>query len=111
GRVGQLRDQFARIAGGDFAPAEVRPPDDEFADLTAAANALSGQLGELQMTVRQTERVRLLAQLAGGLAHQLRNSATGARLAIQLHRKRCPDEGGETLAVALRELELIEEQV
>jgi hypothetical protein len=31
----------------------------------------------------------MLAQLAAGMVHQLRNALTGARLSIQLHRKRC----------------------
>lgn len=110
-RIGTVRILFDRIAEGDFRPAQIAPPDDEIADLTAAANSLSDQLSRLQETVRQTESVRLLAQLAGGLAHTLRNAATGARLAIQLHQRRCPEPSPESLAVALRELELIEEQI
>jgi signal transduction histidine kinase len=40
----------------------------------------------------------------------LRNSVTGARLAVQLHQRACASDG-ESLAVALRELEMAEEQV
>ena len=66
----------------------------------------------MQQTIRQSERTRLLAQLAAGLAHQLRNSLTGARLSVQLHAKRFPPkEGDETLDVALRQLAMTEEQV
>ena len=32
--------------------------------------------------MRKTERLRLLGQVSGGLAHQLRNGVTGARLAV-----------------------------
>jgi signal transduction histidine kinase len=46
------------------------------------------------------------------MAHHIRNSATGARLALQLHRRRCAPAGGdESLDVALRQLELTEQQV
>ncbi len=55
----------------------------------------------MQQTIRQSERTRLLAQFAAGLAHQLRNSLTGARLSVQLHAKRFPSPtGDETLTVA-----------
>jgi len=95
---------------------------DEVDDLIASAGSLSEQLKELQHTIQHTERVRLLAQLAGGLAHQLRNAVTGARMAVQLHQKRClvgsddSDADGEsksddTLNVALHQLSLTEEQI
>ena len=55
--------------------------------------------------IHESERARLLAQLAAGLAHQLRNSLTGARMSIQLHPRRHPASAGdETLSVALRQL-------
>src|SRR5262249_45492176 len=69
----------------------------------------AGRLAELQKTVQKTERLRLLGQLGGGLAHQLRNGITGARLALQLHARECGSQGdGEALQVALRQLSLLE---
>jgi signal transduction histidine kinase len=51
----------------------------------------------------------LLGQVSAGLAHQLRNGVTGARLAVQLHAKRCDGQGdAEALDVALRQLSLVE---
>ena len=71
------------------------------ADLTRSINRMCAQLKEMQQTIQQSERARLLAQLAAGLAHQLRNSLTGARLSVQLHAKRHPAPAGdETLTVA-----------
>jgi signal transduction histidine kinase len=50
-----------------------------------------------------------LGQVSGGLAHQLRNGVAGARLAVQLHARECSDPAdGEALAVALRQLALVE---
>jgi signal transduction histidine kinase len=70
---------------------------------------MAGRLAQLQEAVRQTERLRLIGQVSGGLAHQLRNSVTGARLAVQLHARNCDGQGdAEALEVALRQLALVE---
>jgi signal transduction histidine kinase len=111
-RIDAVRALFARIAQGEFEHAHAGRPHDELHELIVSANRLSDQLGGMQRTIRQTERVRLLAQLAGGLAHQLRNSLTGARMAVQLHQRRCGSRTRrDDLAVAVRQLELTEEQV
>jgi signal transduction histidine kinase len=59
--------------------------------------------------MRKTDQMRLLGQVSGGLAHQLRNGVTGARLAVQLHVRECAGHAAkETLDVALRQLALVE---
>jgi len=59
--------------------------------------------------MEKSERLRLLGQVSGGLAHQLRNEVTGARLALQLHAREINGRGGsEAIEVALRQLSLIE---
>jgi DNA-binding NtrC family response regulator len=45
---------------------------------------MSAQLKEMQRTIRQSERTRLLAQLASGLAHQLLEHCGGNRAAAAL---------------------------
>lgn len=112
GRIESVRQLFANIAEGNFTQVEVRPPHDEVQELVCSANQLSSRLASMQDEIRGTERLRLLAQLAGGLAHQLRNAVTGARMAVQLHQRRC--ESGridESLEVALRQLTLTEQHV
>jgi signal transduction histidine kinase len=42
------------------------------------------------------------------MAHQLRNAATGGRMAIELHQRQCAVAGREDLDVALRQLRLME---
>jgi signal transduction histidine kinase len=50
-----------------------------------------------------------LTQVGASLAHQLRNSATGARMALDLHRADCPlGRDDECLAVATRQMILME---
>ncbi len=110
-RIEAVQGLFARIADGDFSHVDAQRPLDEVYDLTLSANRLCDRLATHQEEIARTERLRLLAQLAGGLAHQLRNAVTGARMAVQLHQRRCPRNSDETLDVALRQLSLTEEHV
>ncbi len=112
GRIRRVQRQVARIADGDFSEVDALERGDEVAELTLSINRMAGQLRVMQQTIHHSERARLLAQLGAGLAHQLRNSLTGARLSVQLHVKRHPDAADDqALAVALRQLSLTEEQV
>lgn len=131
-RINGVRTLLEDIADGRFPDEAHASPScqgvgavervDEIDDLISSAGSLSAQLRELQQTIQHTERVRLLAQLAGGLAHQLRNAVTGARMAVQLHQNRCPLDSSnaagnvesasdDSLNVALRQLSLTEEQI
>ena len=111
-RIHRVQQQVARIAAGDFRDLDPGGRHDEVADLTMSINRMCSQLKGMRQTIQQSERAGLLAQLAAGLAHQLRNSLTGARMSIQLHARRHPAQAGdETLAVALRQLALTEDQV
>lgn len=113
-RLQTVQRLLADIASGrrdDAFPVPQRV-DDELDDLTCSAARLAAQLRELEQQHRDAERLRLLAQLAGGLAHQLRNAATGARMAVQIHLRRCPiEESDDSLTVALRQLSLSEQQL
>ena len=74
-------------------------------------------LATLRTTLVASERQRLLGQLAAGFAHELRNAVTGARLAIDLHRRRCDASrpgataSDDSLAVATRQLDIVEAEV
>ncbi len=111
-RIRRVERQVALIAEGDFRELELGREQDEVRDLSRSINRMCVQLRELRGTVAKSERERLLAQLAAGLAHQLRNSLTGARMSIQLYARRHPAAGGDqSLEVALRQLAMTEEQV
>ncbi len=107
-RIRQLEHRTRLIAAGDFAPLPLTAPNDELRDLTRSVNDMLRRLAELQDTLRRTERLRVLGQFSGGLAHQLRNAAAGAKLAIQLHAADVPPADREPLDVALRQLARIE---
>jgi signal transduction histidine kinase len=111
-RLRSVQQQVADIAAGQFHQITVGPRHDEIQELAGSVNQMSRQLQEMTRTIQRTERTRLLGQLAGGLAHQLRNALTGARLAVQIHRRRCAAASDdESLDVALQQLALTEEQV
>lgn len=110
-RIRSIERQVAAIAGGDFTEIPLRDRDDEVQDLVSSVNRMCRQLRRMQDVIRESDRAQLLAQLAGGLAHQLRNAITGARLSLQIHQRRCAVFGDETLAVALRQLALTETHV
>lgn len=110
-RVQELERRTRQIAGGDFSPMPLPARNDEIRDLSASVNDMAEKLARLQETVQKTERLRLLGQLSGGLAHQLRNGVAGARLAVQLHQRELAQGQNvdpSALAVALRQLTLVE---
>jgi signal transduction histidine kinase len=108
-RIQELERRTRQIAAGDFSPMPLPVRDDELRDLGRSVNDMAARLAQLQETVKQTERLRLLGQVSGGLAHQLRNGVTGARLAVQLHARECNGHAdAEALDVALRQLTLVE---
>ncbi len=108
-RIHELVRRTRQIAAGDFSPMPLPGGDDELRDLGRSVNEMAQRLAQYEETVRRTERLRLLGQVSGGLAHQLRNGVTGARLAVQLHARECDGRAdAEPLTVALRQLALVE---
>lgn len=110
-RMRTIQNQVARIADGEFEPINLDRRGDEIRDLSMSVNQMSQALQATTAAIRKSERDALFRQLAGGLAHQIRNAITGARMAIQLHLRRCVQGDEESLAVALRQLSFTEEQI
>ena len=107
--IARLSQQSESIASGDFQPMPLPTRDDELRDLTLSINRMVEQLTRYEQQVRRNERLKTLGQLGAGLAHQLRNWLTGARLALQVHARECPlGEHAESTDMALRQLGLME---
>jgi len=107
--IGRLREQARRIAAGDFQPGPISGRDDEIRDLTLSLNHLASQLSHYEEQIRRNERLRTLGQLGGGIAHQLRNSVTGALLALELYQRMAPPSGDvEALDVVHQQLQLMQ---
>ena len=110
--LSRLREQVGRIAEGHFEPMPLPVNQDEIRDLSADVNRMAAMLSSYEATIRQTEQVRTLGQLGAALAHQLRNSATGARMALDIHREECPlGNRSESLDVGTRQLVLMEKYI
>ena len=105
-----LGDQTATIAGDNFRGVAVPRRNDEIRDLALCINGMTEKLSRYESEVRRNERLWTLGQLGAGMAHQLRNSATGARMDIELHQRECSlvSSDGKPLQVALRQLRLME---
>ncbi len=107
--IGRLRQHVQQISQGNFQPIALPARNDELRDLAGSVNQMAQMLARYEDQVRRNEKLRTLGQLGGGLAHQLRNSATGCRMALELHRRECPrSEDCENLDVAARQLTLME---
>jgi signal transduction histidine kinase len=111
-RMTRLQCQVDRIAQGEFQQLSLADRDDEIRVLGQAVNRMAAMLARYEDDVRRTERMRTLAHLGGGIAHQLRNSATGCGIALDLHAENCPTASScESLSVAKRQLRLMEEYI
>ena len=108
-RLRELVRRTRLIADGDFSPMPLGQRRDELQELGQAVNEMAGRLAKSEDALRSSERLRLLGQVSGGLAHQLRNGVAGAKLAVQLHARTTP--GVEEIDVALRQLSLVEIQL
>lgn len=99
----------AGIAEGDFRPAPVPNRNDELRDLAESVNRMAQRLAQYDAHIRRAERLHTAGKLGAAVAHQLRNAATGARLALEFHQRDCPLAGrDEALRVAQRQFRLIE---
>lgn len=109
-RLQTVQRKVQRIAAGDYAPIELSGQCDELYELSSNVNRMAGELQLMEERIHTAERERLVHSLAAGLTHDLRNTLTGARLAIQLHGKECRHDT-ESIAVAMRQLRLAEDQL
>lgn len=107
--IARLSQQSEVIANGVFQPMLLPVRDDELRDLTQSINRMVEQLTRYEQQVRRNERLKTLGQLGAGLAHQLRNWLTGARMALQLHARECPlGENTESMQMAFQQISLME---
>ncbi|MCC9656194.1 HAMP domain-containing histidine kinase [Rhodopirellula sp. JC737] len=114
-RIGKLQRRVEAVAGGDFDSPLSDDVSDDVADeigvLGDAVESMADQLQQLWKQINRQQSQKLLHQIAGGMAHQLRNSLTGARMAIELHAQERGIEDDEGIRVAIHQIELSEDYV
>ncbi len=111
GRIGRLKERVESVAGGDFQSTVSEDVGDELGSLGRAVDSMAAQLDQLWKSVHRQQSEKLLHQIAGGMAHQLRNSLTGARMAVELHASQCATSSDEGIRVAIHQIELSEDYV
>ncbi|WP_231845904.1 sensor histidine kinase [Rhodopirellula baltica] len=115
-RISKLQRRVEAVANGDFDSAvsddasDEEVPD-EIGRLGGAVDSMAQQLKQLWNQINRQQSEKLLHQIAGGMAHQLRNSLTGARMAVELHAQECQATDDEGIRVAIHQIELSEDYV
>lgn len=109
----RLGREVRRLAEGDFSAIEVPAVNDETKDLAVAVNQTAVRLADYEAETRRTEQMRTLAILGSGLAHEMRNAATGCRMAVDLHSEVCAGGGpdDDSLEMARHQLSLMERRL
>lgn len=83
-RIAKLQHEVDGIARGDFQRSIQSGSEDELGLLSQSVQKMAEQLNQMWQALRQRHGQQLLHQISGGLAHNLRNTLTGARMAIEL---------------------------
>lgn len=104
----EIMSQLGHIAAGDFRPWALPNRDDELRDIVIELNRTSDMLERYESEVRDGERIKTLVAMGAGLAHQIRNSATGCRMALDIFSEENSLIDDEGLRVARRQLSLME---
>ncbi|MEM9587705.1 MAG: HAMP domain-containing sensor histidine kinase [Planctomycetota bacterium] len=110
-RIERLQLRVQTISEGDFTVPAAEPVDDELGRLGRSVDVMATELQGLWKQLQQQQSEKLMHQIAGGLAHQLRNSLTGGRMAVELHAKECPLQDDESLKVAVQQFEDAEDYI
>lgn len=110
-RLQTLQQRVSLIAAGDFTVRCNDRHQDEIALVGGAVDSMAGQLEKLWREVNLQQATKLLHQLASGLAHQLRNTLTGSKMAIELYAAQNKAESAEEIQVALSQLNSAEDYV
>jgi signal transduction histidine kinase len=108
-RIERLGNHVEKIANGAFETLPPTGPVDAIYSLCESVNSMSEQLKKSSSQIALNERSRLINLMASGLAHELRNHLTGARLAIQTCNP--DDETRDALAISLKQMKLAEESI
>jgi signal transduction histidine kinase len=105
----EVATRTTAIAQGELIPLTVPERDDEVRDLILAINLMVRELGQLHQSIRHGEQLRTLGQLGAGFAHQLRNAALGARMALEFSdRDTTGGRDEESLRIAMAQLQRME---
>lgn len=104
-RIKQLESHVGRLSTQDYQLAELTGPKDALYRLSERINTLAQQLAIAHAVIARTERTRLISLVSSGLAHEIRNSITGASLLIESVLSGLDAEHQPELEMAVNELQ------
>jgi signal transduction histidine kinase len=110
-RLKRLQERVDVVARGQFDVKELDTTQDEVGLLSDAITSMAEQLKALWDKLRRQQSERMLHQLAGGMAHQLRNTMAGARMALELQTRSKELDNQTGIEVALREIMQAEDYI
>ena len=105
--LARLKNQVQHIANGNLSQVEPESRNDEITDLQNSINEMAKKMQDQEHQLRLNERLRTLIQFGNGIAHHLRNAATGCKMAIQLLAADNPIGDSENYKVASRQIDLM----
>ncbi len=83
GSVDTLLEATRKLKGGDL-DHRVAGQKDEFGELAASFNEMAGSLQEQMRKMQRTEQMVVVAELAAGLAHEIKNPLAGIKVAMNV---------------------------
>ncbi|WZO96666.1 HAMP domain-containing sensor histidine kinase [Isosphaeraceae bacterium EP7] len=105
-------DAIRQVGRGDLEPTGLPiGRSDEIGELAEGVAQMAGWLRKLQDEQARTHRLQLIQQVSAGLAHELRNPLTAARMTLQIDLERNPRRDDQPVRIALDELARMERQV
>lgn len=110
--LANLKKQVSQIAGGNIQQVPVNRVNDEIRDLAISTNEMASQLQEQKKELRKNERLKTMIQVGNGIAHHLRNSSTGCRMAVELLSTEDNEvSNSDNYEVAIRQLGLMDNYI
>lgn len=109
--LAELQRRVRTIAEGELGDMDALDRNDEISDLSTSVNQMAARLRQNEDNLKQQERYQALFQVGNGMAHQLRNSATGCKMALEFLADEYQAREAEGYLVAARQLSLIDNYI
>ena len=110
--IGRLKKQIESLGQGELQELPPFPSNDEIFDLSQSFNEMAKRLQDHEAQLQQNARLQAMLQFGASTAHNLRNSATGIKMAIDLLAANSPGvRDSDNFHVAHRQLKLMDSHI
>ncbi len=107
--IDTLLDATKRLKNGvlDY---KIKGLKDEFGEVAASFNEMSGSLKEQMLKMQRTEQMVVLGELAAGLAHEIKNPLAGIKVSVEVltEEQNMSEEDKKIASKAIDEIRRIE---